>query len=140
VSRRPADAPSRPRGGGTRDAADPVRAGVALYNAGKFWQAHEALETVWRRSAGPERPLWQGLIQAAAAMVHRARGNRHGLATVGGAAIAKLSVEPPPGFPVETARFVRGLAACVQAGGPVPPMTFTSGPAGARARPPKKDT
>jgi uncharacterized protein len=116
-----------------------VRLGVARYNQGRFWQAHEALEVVWRQSQPPERPLWQGLIQAAAAMLHRERGNRHGLLAQGRAAIEKLRVAAPPGFPVETARFVQDLAACIEAGGPVPPMTFTTGAARTRHRRPTKD-
>jgi uncharacterized protein len=98
--------------------------GVALYNAGRFWEAHEALEVVWRATAGPERDRWQGLILAAAAMLHRERGNRHGLVTKGAEAIRKLSGDVPPGFPVETARFVRELTHCVEAGGPVPAMAL----------------
>jgi uncharacterized protein len=126
-------------GTGPGEAQAYVRLGVALYNAGRFWQAHEAFEFVWRQSAPPERPLWQGLIQAAAAMLHRERGNRHGLQVQGRAAIAKLEAPAPAGFPVETARFLQGLAACVEAGGPVPPMTLTIGAAGTRHRRPAKD-
>jgi len=106
-----------------------VRRGVARYNAGRFWQAHEAFEVVWRQSRPPERPIWQGLIQAAAAMLHRERGNRHGLLAQGRAAMEKLRAGAPAGFPVETARFVQGLAACVDAGGPVPSMALTTGAA-----------
>jgi hypothetical protein len=95
---------------------------VALYNAGRFWEAHEALEVVWRATASPERECWQGLILAAAAMLHRERGNRHGLVTQGALAIRKLAGRVPPDFPVETARFVRELRRCVEAGGPVPAM------------------
>jgi hypothetical protein len=114
-----------------------ARRGVALYNAGRFWQAHEALEVVWRQAVPPDRSLWQGLIQAAAAMLHRERGNHHGLQTQGRAAIARLRAGAPAGFPIETVRFLQGLAACVEAGGPVPPMTLTSGGAGAPPAPTK---
>jgi uncharacterized protein (DUF58 family) len=76
---------------------------------------------------------------AAAAMLHRERGNRHGLLALGRAAVAKLQADRPPGFPVETVRFVQGLAACVEAGGPVPPMTLTTGAAARRRRSPTKD-
>lgn len=105
-----------------------VRDGVALYNAGRFWEAHEALETVWRAATGPDRDLWQGLIQAAAAMLHRERGNAHGLAVQGGAALEKLRGPRPAGFPVETAAFAEGLARCVQGAGPVPPMELAGSP------------
>ena len=52
-----------------------------LFNAGDYWAAHEALETVWRSiiSDGNRDAarVWQGLIQAAAALLHQRRGNRH---------------------------------------------------------------
>ena len=111
------------------DVPEAVRRGVTLYNTGRFWEAHEALEAVWRRAPAAERPLWQGLIQAAAAMLHRERGNRHGLLAVGGAAIGRLAAGAPPGFPVETARFVQALRRCVNEGGPVPPMAYAPGAA-----------
>jgi len=127
-------------GGPAPEPGDAARRGVALYNAGRFWEAHEALETVWRRSAPPERALWQGLIQAAAAMLHRERGNRHGVLAQGRAAVEKLRAGAPPGFPVETARFARELARCVEEGGPVPPMAFAPAPPTGRTGPRIKDT
>jgi len=102
--------------------AEQAARGVNLYNAGRFWEAHEALEVIWRAAAPPERDCWQGLILAAAAMLHRERGNRHGLLTQGGLAVRKLGGPVPAGFPVETARFVQELRRCVEAGGPVPAM------------------
>ncbi|HEX9283182.1 MAG TPA: DUF309 domain-containing protein, partial [Gemmatimonadales bacterium] len=55
-----------------------------LFNAGDYWVAHEALETVWRSiiREGEEDAagVWQGLIQAAAALLHQRRGNGHGVA------------------------------------------------------------
>src|SRR2546421_11880852 len=66
-----------------------------LFNAGAYWAAHEALETVWRSiiSDGDEvaARVWQGLIQAAAALLHQQRGNRHGVAVVGRSALEKLA-------------------------------------------------
>ena len=51
----------------------------------------------------------------------------------GGAALEKLREIAPPGFPVETARFVRALARCLEAGGPPPPMECTLAPASRQA-------
>jgi predicted metal-dependent hydrolase len=43
--------------------------GVALYAAGRYWDAHEAWEAPWRVEGDPSRRTFlQGLIQAAAAM------------------------------------------------------------------------
>ncbi len=103
-----------------------VRDGVRLYNAGRYWEAHEAWEQVWRSAPDAERPFWQGLIQAAAAMLHRERGNAHGLRTVGEAAVARLRAPAPPGFPVETARFAAALERCVRGSGPVPPAALAA--------------
>jgi predicted metal-dependent hydrolase len=41
--------------------------GIQLFNAGKFWHAHEAWEQVWRRHHEDSRLFMQGLIQMAAA-------------------------------------------------------------------------
>jgi len=105
-----------------------VRSGVTLYNAGRYWEAHEALEAVWHAARGADRALWQGLIQTAAAMLHRERGNAHGLAVQGGAAVTKLRLTPPAGFPIETAGFADALERCVRGAGPVPVMELIAPP------------
>jgi uncharacterized protein len=110
------------------DLAGFVRSGVTLYNAGRYWEAHEALESVWRAAADPGRAHWQGLIQAAAAMLHRERGNAHGLAAQGGAAVRKLRAARPAGFPVETDAFAEALERCVGGSGPVPVMELIALP------------
>src|SRR2546422_6161893 len=77
-----------------------------LFNAGDYWAAHEALETVWRSIISDDAaPAWQGLIQAAAALLHWQRGNRHGVAVGGGGGLDKLSGPPRPGGGVETPHF-----------------------------------
>ena len=85
-----------------------------LFNAGEYWLAHEALETVWRSiiSDGNRDAarVWQGLIQAAAALLHRRRGNRHGVAVVGRAALEKLAGAQRSDVEFETVRFRADLA------------------------------
>lgn len=52
-----------------------VREGVELFHAGKFFEAHEAWEEVWRSTTPEPRDLFQGLVQLAAAFHHlHARG------------------------------------------------------------------
>jgi predicted metal-dependent hydrolase len=53
----------------TEDWAE-VAHGIGLFNAGKFWHAHEAWELVWLRQSEDERLFFQGLIQLAAAYHH----------------------------------------------------------------------
>src|SRR5436189_6026954 len=63
-----------------------------LFNNGEYWLAHEALETVWRSIIKEdEARVFQGLIQAAAALLHHSRGNRHGTVVVGAAALQRLA-------------------------------------------------
>jgi predicted GNAT superfamily acetyltransferase len=44
-----------------------IQTGVDLYNAGQYWECHEALEEVWLQARPEDRIFLQGLIQAAAA-------------------------------------------------------------------------
>lgn len=54
--------------------------GAALFNAGEYWEAHEAWEPLWLRSAGLERRLLAGVILLAAALhkAHRMENPRGG--------------------------------------------------------------
>ena len=58
-----------------------IEAGLAAYERGDFFEAHEDLEPAWMGTADPaERALLQGLIKVAAAYVHDVRGNPAGIA------------------------------------------------------------
>jgi len=61
--------------------ADALSAGLAAYDRGDWFLAHELLEPAWMGASDPrERALHSGLIKLAAAGVHGARGNPGGLA------------------------------------------------------------
>jgi uncharacterized protein len=53
-------------------------AGIVLFNRGDFFEAHEVWEDLWTEAAGPERPFYQGLIQAAVGLCHFCNGNLRG--------------------------------------------------------------
>jgi len=96
-----------------------------LFNAGEYWFAHEALETVWRSIIKEdEARVWQGLIQAAAALLHRARGNRHGTVVVGAAALEKLAGPQQPEIEFETVQFRAHLARALAGEGYPPRLEF----------------
>lgn len=58
-----------------------VRAGLAAYRRGDYFEAHELLEPAWMGTRDlPEREALQGLIKLAAAYVHAVRGNATGVA------------------------------------------------------------
>jgi predicted metal-dependent hydrolase len=66
------------------------RSGIALFNAGRFFEAHEAWEEIWLKESGPEKTYLQGLIQLAAAFHHGQRANPRGAKSLLAAALAKL--------------------------------------------------
>jgi predicted metal-dependent hydrolase len=69
----------RPLPAAEREAA--YAAGIAAYERGDFFLAHEILEPAWMGTADiGERELYQGLIKVAAAFVHGVRGNPPGIA------------------------------------------------------------
>jgi predicted metal-dependent hydrolase len=68
--------------------------GLALFNAGRFYDAHEALEDAWRESGEPEKLFLQGLVQAAVALHHHASGNLEGACSVLARACRNLSPYP----------------------------------------------
>jgi len=68
--------------------------GIDLFNQGRFFECHEAWEEVWKRSAGAEKLFYQGIIQAAVAILHAQRGNLEGAASLHEKARAKLDALP----------------------------------------------
>ena len=68
----------RPLAASERAAA--LEAGLAAYDRGDFFEAHELMEPAWMGTPDPaERALLQGLIKVAAAYVHGVRGNPAGI-------------------------------------------------------------
>jgi hypothetical protein len=96
---------------------------VDRFNAGRFWDAHEELETIWRAVPDEsEARILQGLIQAAAALLHQTRNNDHGVRVVGGAAIEKLAGPQHPAVEFETVRFRRELERALFRDGDLPEL------------------
>lgn len=56
--------------------------GIELFNAGEFWEAHEAWEEVWMpHRHEPGADFFKGIIQIAAGCHHHRRHNRTGALT-----------------------------------------------------------
>jgi predicted metal-dependent hydrolase len=73
--------------------------GLAAYDRGDFFLAHELLEPAWMGTADlGERELYQGLIKLAAAFVHDVRGNPPGVAKNLDGARARLAAARDAGF------------------------------------------
>jgi predicted metal-dependent hydrolase len=85
--------------------------GVRLFNRGEFFDAHEVVEDLWHETAGPERNLLKGFIQAAVACEHHRRGNARGRRSVGATAAAYLREYPARAHGLDVAGLVEGLDA-----------------------------
>jgi uncharacterized protein len=55
---------------------DSYKAGLAHIRDGRFFEAHEELELVWRAAAPEERDFYQGLVHVAVAWYQAGRGRR----------------------------------------------------------------
>ncbi len=76
------------------DAHDLWIEGIELFNAGRFFDCHEVWEALWKRTSGAEKLFYQGMIQAAAAILHAKRGNSRGARSTWDKARAKLDPLP----------------------------------------------
>jgi len=56
--------------------------GLRLFNAGKYFEAHEALEEAWNEEKEDVRNLYQGILQIAVVYLHITRGNYNGAVKV----------------------------------------------------------
>ncbi len=63
-----------------------------LFNAERYWEAHEVLEGIWKESNGDEKEVIQGIILLAAAFVHLQRGEEDVAYSILKRAIPKLSM------------------------------------------------
>jgi hypothetical protein len=72
---------------------DKLQCGLTLFNSARFFEAHEALEDVWRalpRTSAAKKHL-QGLVQLAVAFHHESRGNLRGARSVLDRALRSLN-------------------------------------------------
>jgi len=83
------DSPTDPQA--TQQLYAALNAGLELFRRGRYFDAHEAWEWVWRRQTGRRRTAAQGLIQLAASLHKRQRGQLDAFERLLGKAIEKLS-------------------------------------------------
>ena len=56
--------------------------GIELFNAGDWFDAHEAWEEIWHMAQGQRKRFYQGLIQCAVTLEHARRGNPRGVRSI----------------------------------------------------------
>ena len=74
--------------------ADLLQDGISFFNAGRYFEAHEAWEDLWRTTRGPLRLFYQGLVQAAVGLRHLGEGNLNGARAQLTKSISKLEQYP----------------------------------------------
>ena len=67
---------------------------INFFNSGRYFEAHEAWEDMWREESGPLRSFYQGLVHAAVGLLHRERGNSIGMASQLKKCLARLQAYP----------------------------------------------
>lgn len=100
---------------------------IALFNAGDYFECHEALEAEWLRAAEPRRSFLKGLLHAAVALHHFRRGNAHGARVKAASAARYLSSYAPCYEGIEVGGLLAELTVFVAplkdlpSGAPAPP-------------------
>ncbi len=87
-------------------------AGVLLFNAQDYFEAHEVWEDLWAESHGDERRYYQGLIQAAVGLCHFGNGNLAGAVKLYRSSRDYMERCDSPFLGVDTADFWRQMEAC----------------------------
>ena len=86
-----------------------LRDGIDFFNAGRYFEAHEAWEDLWRPTRGPLRLFYQGLVQAAVGLHHLGRGNLNGARAQLGKSLSKLEQYPERFCQIDNGRLVADL-------------------------------
>jgi uncharacterized protein len=86
--------------------------GIALFNAGEFYECHEVLEDIWLAEPGNIRTLYQGILQVGVAFYHLSRGNFRGATSLLETGITYLRAFTPTCMGVEVQRLVDDSIHC----------------------------
>ena len=82
---------------------DGLAEAASLFNAGRYFEAHEVLERLWLAAEGLDRELYQGVLQVAVGLHHEARGNRKGAASMLAKGVSRLAPLAPSRLGVDVA-------------------------------------
>lgn len=75
--------------------ADPrLEAAIGLFNQAEWYACHDGFEALWHETAGPMRPVLQGILQIAVAQLHLERGNLRGATILMGEGLGRLRLGP----------------------------------------------
>lgn len=81
--------------------------GVALFNAGQFYQQHDVFEALWMADQRPIRDLYQGVLQVGVAFYQIEEGNQRGAVKMLRRGLLRLRTLPPVCQTLDVARLRR---------------------------------
>ncbi len=90
-----------------------ARAGMVLFNEGRYFEAHEELEAAWNAEKGRVRELYQGILEAAVTYLHITRGNYPGAVKVYGRSMRWLKGWPEKCRGVDVGQLRRNMDAAI---------------------------
>jgi len=67
---------------------------IVLFNSADWYACHDGFEALWHETAGPMRPVLQGILQIAVAELHLERGNCRGATILMGEGLGRLKACP----------------------------------------------
>ena len=74
---------------------------IFLFNSGDWYACHDSFEALWHETAGPMRPVLQGILQIAVAELHLERGNSRGATILMGEGLGRLKACPPNALDID---------------------------------------
>jgi predicted metal-dependent hydrolase len=106
----------------------PLSEGLNDYHAARFFEAHEAWESVWLHAPQPEKTFLQGLIQVTVAFHHLQRQNSLGATRLLTAALRKLEPHSPPFGGIAVNLLCDDIRDCLESLAATPPATQLPAP------------
>ncbi len=88
--------------------------GIAEFNRGEFFEAHEYLEDAWRAETGRVRYLYQGILQVGVGLYHRENGNWKGATSLLCSGIERLKEFEPETGGLDVSRLIRESECCLK--------------------------
>jgi predicted metal-dependent hydrolase len=89
--------------------ADLLTDGIIFFNSGRYFDAHEAWEDLWRQTDSPLRLFYQGLVQAAVGLHHLGKGNLTGARAQLTKSVSKLEQYPANFCHIDNGKLVEDL-------------------------------
>jgi len=93
---------------------DLLQQGIICFNEGRYFDAHERWEDLWRESAGAPRIYYQGLVQVAVGLHHVTSGNVVGGTRVLRRGLDKLEARPERYSGIENHRLVADIRKAIE--------------------------